>query len=480
MESLKEKTARGIFWGGLSNGVQQLLGVVFGIVLGRLLTPDDYGMIAMICVFSLIATALQNSGFTAALANMKAPRHEDYNSVFWFNIIMGLLLYAVLFVSAPLIAAFYHDDRLVPLCRYAFLGIIASSSGTAQSAYLFKNLMAKQQAKAGITAIIVSGATGLSMAWAGMGYWALASQTLVYISFNSLILWHYSPWRPTLHIDFGPVRRMFRFSCKILATTIITHINVNVLNMLLGLRFSTRDVGYYNQAYQWSSKCTYLVQGMIQQVAQPVLAGLNDEAGRQLKALRYMMRFTSFVSFPLLFGLALVSEEFIVLTITEKWLPSARLLRMLCMSGAVIPMCTLLSNTIISKGRSDIYMWCTLSLGIIQIALIAAIWPLGLHAIVTGYVALNIFWLFVWHHFAGRLTGYTLPMFLRDTVPFALAAAATMCAAAAATAWIRPVPVLLTARIVTAAVIYYAVMRTARVKILDDCMTFITSGLRRR
>ena len=158
-ETLKEKTARGLFWGGMNNGVQQLIGLAVGIVLGRLLSPHDYGMIAMITIFSVVATELQSSGFKTALTNLPHPRHEDYNSVFWFNIVVGAAIYAVLFFSAPLIAAYYHTPELVPLCRYAFLGFVFSSFGLAQSAYLFKNL--------------------LIMAWQGYAYWSIATQTNV-------------------------------------------------------------------------------------------------------------------------------------------------------------------------------------------------------------------------------------------------------------------------------------------------------------
>lgn len=479
MESLREKTEKGMFWGGLNNGVQQLLGLFFGIILGRLLTPSDYGMTAMISIFTLIATALQNSGFTAALANMKSPGHRDYNSVFWFNIIVAISLYVFLFFCAPLIAAFYRTESLIPLCRYAFLAIVLSSFGTAQSAYLFKNLMVKEQAKAGMTAVILSCLTGVTMALMDMAYWSLATQGLVFVGVNMLMQWHYSPWRPSLDVDFGPVKRMFRFSCKILATTILTHINTNVLNILLGRHFSTVETGYYNQAYQWNFKCFSLVQGMVQQVAQPVLAGLNGEDGRQLKVLRKMMRFTAFISFPLLFGFALVAEEFILLTIKEQWLPSARLLQILCIGGAVMPMCTLLSNTIISKGRSGTYMYGTLALGVAQIALMVTIWPLGLRAMVIGHSALNVIWLFVWHRLTARLTGYGLRMFLADTVPFALAAAGVMAATGAATAWIGPLWVMLAARVVVAATLYYAVMRGARVRILADCTDFLLSKIRK-
>ena len=187
MSTLKEKTAQGLLWGGLNSGIQQLVGLAFGIVLGRLLSPSDYGMMAMISIFSLVATALQDSGFRTALTNIEHPKHEDYNSVFWFNIIMASSLYVILFLAAPLIGEYYHTPRVVPLCRYAFLSIVIASFGTAQSAYLFKHLRAKQQAEAGALAVILSSMTGVGMAFAGMAYWSLATQGLVYVGINTLL-----------------------------------------------------------------------------------------------------------------------------------------------------------------------------------------------------------------------------------------------------------------------------------------------------
>ena len=175
MESLKEKTAKGLFWGGMNNGIQQLLGLVFGIILGRLLSPSDYGLIAMITIFSLIATALQNSGFSTALVNEKEPKDSDYNSVFWFNILMGGSIYLILFFSAPLIADYYHEPRLVALCRYAFIGLLFSCSGVAQAAYLYKNLRAKQLAKASITATIISSCLHSDLNAAAMALQRLAA-----------------------------------------------------------------------------------------------------------------------------------------------------------------------------------------------------------------------------------------------------------------------------------------------------------------
>lgn len=477
MESLKEKTAKGLFWGGMNNGVQQLVGMVFGIILARLLSPGDYGMMAVISVFSLVAIAIQNSGFTVALANLKEPRNEDYNSVFWFNIIVGLTMYAVLFFSAPLIAWYYHDTEYIALCRYAFLNILLASLGTAQSAYLFKNLMVEQHAKAGMTAVVVSCLTGAVFAFNGFAYWSLATQGLVFVAVSVGMYWHYSKWRPTFHIDLRPAMGMFRFSCKILATTIVNHVNNNILNMLLGHYFTKHDAGTYNQAYQWNFKCFSLVQNMVSQVAQPVLVDLNGDRGRQMNAFRKMVRFTAFISFPLLFGFALVAQEFIVIAITEKWLESALLLQMLCLSGAVMPICTLLSNMIVSKGRSDIYFYCTLGLLVCQIVLLVLTSRFGIHTMVMGFVAINIIWMFVWHRLTCRLTGYGIVPFLLDTLPFALAAFGVMASVYIATSMVGSIYVRFAARVVLAVVLYYAVMRLARVKMLDECMAFVRGRL---
>jgi O-antigen/teichoic acid export membrane protein len=463
----------------MNNGAMQLIGLVFGIILGRLLSPSDYGLLSMIAVFPLVAIALQNSGFATAIGNMEHPKDSDYNSVFWFNIIVGFSLYLILFFCAPLIAHYYHDDRLIALSRVAFLNIIFSCLGTAQSAYLFKNMMVKQSAKASITAVLISNIIGAVMAWQGFAYWSLSVQSVAYVALNTSLMWHYSHWHPTWHIDFGPVRRMFSFSFKIAATTIATHINNNVLNILLGHYFSAHDTGNYNQAYQWNFKCFSLLQGMLLPITQPTLVNLQNDRERQLNAFRKMVRFASFISFPLLFGLSLVSYEFIVILLTDKWAASAQLLQLLCLCGSVMPLCTLLSNMIISKGKSDIYLYCTIALMLLQIGAMVLCWRHGIHTLVCIYVGLNIAWMFVWFYFARQLSGYRLRHFLQDTLPFALAAAGVMLFTHYVTAVINNLYLLLGARILMAAALYYAVMKIAKVQILEECIGFFKNKLKR-
>lgn len=481
VESLKEKTAKGLFWGGLNNAMMQLIGLAFGIILGRLLSPSDYGMMAMISVFSLIATTLQNSGFTVGLANLDHPKDEDYNSVFFFNIIVGISIYIILFFCAPLIAGYYHEPRLIALCRYAFLGFVFSSFATAQNAWLFKNLKAKQQAKTGIAATLISSTVGVICAFNGLAYWSLATQTNVYILCIALLAWHYSPWRPDFrHISFAPVCRMFPFSVKVMANNIVNHINNNILNILLGHYFTAHDTGNYNQAYQWNSKVWYTLQSMVNQVAQPVLVSLREEKERQIRVLRKLIRFASFLSFPAMLGFGLVAKEFIVLAIGEKWLTSAGYIQILCLSGAVMPIYNILTNMIMSKGRSGTMLTSTIVFAVAQLACMILLWPYGIVTMIVAFTLLNIGWIFVWHGIVWRLTGYHLGMFLKDTLPFALAAFATMALTHYATLPIHNLWLLLLARIGMAAVLYYAVMRMAHVKMLFECQNFILGRLRKK
>jgi len=500
MESLKEKTAKGLFWGGMNNGVQQLLGLAFGIILGRLLDPSDYGMTAMLAVFSVIANELQSSGFKTGLINLREPKHEDYNAVFWFNIVAGVVLYVVLWFAAPLIADYYHEPKLIPLSRYVFLGFVFSSFGMAQSAYLTKQMQIKQIAKCGMTATLTSSLVSVAMAAMGFGYWALATQYLMYIAVNTMLLWHFSKWRPTFlwNVECGmrnentlaadsakkgnlfppytfliPLKRLFPFSFRIMLSAIFTQLNANVMNLLLGHYYGKTNTGHYNQAYQWSSKCFLLVGNMLRQVDQTVLVGLQDERERQLAVLRKMMRFTAFIAFPLLFGLAMVSHEFIVLAIGEKWEFAASLLPLLCLSGAFMPLSTLLTDSVISQHRSDIYLWSTIALGLLQIAMMVSLWRQGIVVMVWAYTLLNIIWVFVWHFFVKRLMGYGLLQFLKDIVPFALAAACVMIITHFATQAISVLWLKLLCRVAIATLLYYAVMRVAGAVILKEVIAFI-------
>ncbi|MBQ7421023.1 MAG: lipopolysaccharide biosynthesis protein [Prevotella sp.] len=471
-KSLKEKTASGLFWAAMNNGMMQLLNVVIGIVLMKLLSPEDYGLVGLLAIFSAIATTLQESGFTSALTNMKRPSANDYNSVFWFSSLMGLLLYAILFFSAPLIAEFYHQEKLVLLSRVCFLGILLSAIGIAPQAYLYKNLIVKEATYLRIGVLSVSGLVGITLAFAGKAYWSLVAQQLTYIALINIGKFFLTPWRPSWSVDFGPVRRMFAFSCKIMVTNIITQVSNNILSVIFGKLLPLRTVGNFTQAYKWNNMASSLVSGTIAQVAQPVFASINDERARQLAVLRKMMRFTAFLSFPVMLGLAIVSREFIML-VSEKWAGCIPLLQILCIGGAFLPLYQPLQNLIVSRGRSDVFMWCNIVQIALQIALILLSSRFGVLIMVGVYTAFNILWLLVWQQIASRIIGLRLPSLQKDTAPFLLAAALASLVATA-TAWkIGSVPASFAVKVVVAAAAYYGIMKLAGAEILRECTDYL-------
>ena len=473
MDNLKEKTAKGLLWGLMNNGSTQLLNLVFGIVLGRLLTPTDYGMVGVLSIFTAIAGNLQSSGFTQALTNMKAPSPRDYNAVFWFNITVSISIYAVLFLCAPLIARFFRQPELVGVSRFVFLGFVISSFGIAHGAYMFKNLMVKEGAVTGFAALLVSGTVGVTLALGGMGYWSLAWQQIAYITVVNIGRYVYTPWHPSFKIDMSPIKRMFGFSVKILFTMILNTLSGNLLVFIFGRMLPMKTVGNFSQANKWNTMAYSFLTGTVAQVAQPVMARIEGDDEREGRVFRKMMRFTAMLSFPAMFCLALVAEEFILVTIHEQWLDSVPLLRLLCVGGAFMPFYTLYQNLAISRGRSDIYLWCNIAQVLVQLAVVIVFARQGVTATVAAYTVSNILFLCVWQYFIHRLTGIRAAAVARDICPFMLAAAAVVCCAWPLSLAVVGALPLLVCRVIVVAVLYSVVMKLARVHIFDECLDYV-------
>lgn len=475
--NLKSATAKGFLWGGMSNAVCQLLNLFFGIYLANILGPDDYGPIGMLAIFSAVAGSLQESGFVAAIANRKEVGHDDYNAVFWFSVFVSLILYAGLYFAAPYIADYFCEPVLVSLSRYSFTGFVVAGFGIAQSAYLFRELKVKEKSVALILSIMVSGSVGVLMAVNGYSYWGIATQGILYVLVRSLCYWYYSPWRPSWRVNFAPLRYLFAFSYRLLVTNLFLRINCNIFSVILGGNgyYTKADVGNYTKANEWNNMGSETVNGMVNGVAQPVLARVADDGERQLHVLRKMVRFTAFIAFPMLLGLSLVSRELILVTITEKWLESARMLQILCLWGAFIPIQSLFTNLLISRGRSRIYMWCTVIQGLLMIVMLFAMRPYGISSMIIAYTILNILWLFVWRYFVNREIKFTLSMFACDTLPYFAVSAATMCATYLLTSSVTNIYALLPLRMVVAAAIYVTVLFLCRSRELRESIDYVKS-----
>ncbi len=475
METLKEKTTKGMFWSALSNGTIQIFGLVIGIFLARLLSIADYGLVGVLSIFTLLAGNLQSSGFTQALINIKQPSFTEYNSVFWFNITAGAVLYGVLFLCAPLIAFFFHQPALTDLSRLLFLCIPISSLGIVPAAYMAKNMMNRETAIINLWALSLSGIVSITMAFNGWAYWSMAWQQLLYISFMTAGRYYYSAWRPSFHIDYRPVKNMFGFSVKILLTNMLNTLSGNILTFVFGRLFSIGHVGNFTQANKWSTMASGFVTGTLGQVAQTVLVAADDEVERERRIFRKMMRFTAFLSFPVMFGLSLVSQEFIVIAIGEKWQASVGLLQVLAIACAFIPFQSMFQNLAISKGRSDIYLWCNVAQLASLLAIIFAFRPLGFYAMIIGYSIFTILWLLVWQQVGKRLIGLRLVDTVRDISPFLLTSVVVMTVTYWTTCSIQHRVLLLLVRVPLAAVLYFAIMHIARIDIMTESIALLKS-----
>ncbi len=473
--TLKEQTVRGLLWGGLSNATMQLLGALFGLALMRLLTPADWGKVAMLGIFAALASTLQESGFTAALCNKKAPTDNDYNSVFWVNLLISGTLYVLLWFMAPYIARFYDDPELTFLARFLFLGFLLSGLGTVQRAYLFGHLMVRETSICNITAMILSNSLGVLLAYNGFAYWGIVAQQVTFVLWVQVLSWYFSSWRPSLRIDLRPAWEMFSFSSKLLLTNVFRNLYDHAFSVLLGKWFGHSQTGIYSTARKWNDMASNVINGMVTGVAQPTLAQVADNTGRYVHVFRKMMRFVCFVCFPTMLGLGIIAREFILLVGGEKWAESGRVLSLLCIYGAFVPITTLYSNLTISRGHSGVNMACTVGQ---CLAVWGGLYILhrmghGMIPMVLFFIVLNILWLAVWQWWAKRLIGMRWRWAALDILPFLGFTVSVL-----AIAWWITLPLtnlwmLMLSRILLAATLYAGIMWVSRARIMREAMGYL-------
>lgn len=470
---LKQRTARGLLWGGIGNGALQLLNLVFGLFLARLLSPSDYGIVGALTIFSATAGLLCESGFILAIVNKRTISDDDYNAVFWFNVVAAIILYTILFLSAPLISRFYNTPEMTDLPRLLFLSFLVGGLGTAPAAYFFRNMMVKQRSQIQIVAILISGIVGVICAYNGLGYWSIAIQTVLYSGLNSLLMWIICPWRPSLSFNGGALRSMLPFSVKQLITSLFTVVNNNVFAVLLGRFYGMRVTGFYTQGNKWTTMGYSTLTGMINSVGQPVFRETADDTERLRNVFRKMLRFTAFISFPAMLGLGIIATELITITITDKWLASVSVMQILCVWGAFMPIGVLYGNLFNSLGRPNIYMWNTIALGCIQIITLLVTYRFGLNIMLIVYTTINILWLLVWQHFANKHIGLRLADVIKDISPYVLLSVVVMATALALTSFIGNAVISLTAKILIAAGLYTLTLRCFNSTVFRESINYL-------
>ena len=471
--TLKEKTAKGLFWSGISNFVQQLIGMSFGIVIARILLPEDYGLVAMLAIFTAIAKMIMDSGFSIALINRKTIVHKDYNAVFWFNILAGIGMYIVLFFIAPLIALFYNQPVLTNLSRILFLSFVLSSAGIAHNAILLKKIQAKQRGIIDIVSVFISGSTGLVLALNGFAFWALAIKQVVETFIAVLLRWYFSKWKPTFHFDFSPLKEMFGFSIKLFITNVFIQISSNLFSAVLGKLYGKVDTGYYAQGSKWAGLGNSVVVETINGIAQPVLVEAKTDIPRQVKIFRKMIRFGAFITFPTLLCLAFASREFVLITIGEKWLDSVIYLQLFCAWGINGYLSSLYIFLLLSHEKSTIYMNLMVSLFISQLIGLLLFSSYGVITMVCVYIGLYLLSTLCLHYFAHKLIGIKIREVIKDMFPYIATTIISLGIAWLLSMGLENIYLKFTVKVLTMIAIYCAILWRANSIIFKESLIYL-------
>ncbi len=416
-ESLKNKTVKGVGWSAVDNFSQYVVTFVVGIVLARLLSPDDYGLIGIVTIFTLVSQALINAGFTSALIRKKDASDDDYNTVFIINFGMSLLLYVIIFIASPVIAEFFNRQELISLVRVTSLGMIIGALALVQQTILTKRIDFKNQTVITLVASIFSGVIGIVMAFLGFGVWALVTQQLSLQAIKTIGLWIVNKWIPELRFSTKSFKELFGFGWKIMVSSVLDTVWKELYQVVVGKFYSPATLGQYTRAKQFSNLFSSNLTGVIQRVTYPVLSNIQDEKERMIVAYRRIIKTTMFITAISMFFLGAISEPLIYCLIGPKWQEAATYLPLICISGSLYPLHAINLNMLQVQGRSDLFLGLEIAKKFIGLLPISVCIFFGVMPMLYVNLLTSVIYYFLNSYYPGKLLGYSSWMQLRDVAP---------------------------------------------------------------
>lgn len=417
--SLKIKTLLGLFWSFSDLVVNQGIQFIIQIFLARLLLPKDFGIIGMITVFIAISNSVVDSGFSNALIREKETSQEDYSTVFYFNLFMSIIMYGVLFLSAPYIGAFFKEPQLLSILRVLSLTLIINSIGITQRTMLIKIIDFKTQTKINVTSSIVSGIVAIIFAYNGYGVWSLVIRTLSMQFIQSLLLCLVNKWMPSLVFRTETFKRLFGFGWKLLVSGIINTLYENLYFLIIGKSFSVLQLGYYTNAIKLRDTASQSITSSVQKVSYPVLSSMQGDDDRLKFSYKKIIKNLVFITFPMMIGLAVVARPLIALLFGYKWIMSIPYFQILCFAGMLFPLHAINLNILQVKGRTDLFLRLEvmkelISMVIIAIVLFLKLGIVGLlwSAVINSYIAY-----FINSYFSSELLSYSTKEQIKDIMP---------------------------------------------------------------
>ena len=478
-ESLKQKTVKGLGWSALDNAARYGMQFVIGIVLARLLSPDDYGLLGLVGIVTVVCTALVNGGFTTALIRKKDATDDDFNTAFICNLAMSLLLFATVFLCAPLIADFFGRVELTALVRVSSSGLIIGALGMVQQTRLTKRIDFKTQTKITIAATALSGIIGIGMALTGFGVWSLVVQQLTSQAVTTVLLYIYNRWMPRLRFSMESFHDLFGFGWKMMLSGVLDSVWKESYQMVVGKVYTPGALGQYTRAKQFSSLFSSNLTAVIQRVTYPVLSNIQDDKQRMVSAYRRIIKVTMFVTAAGMFFLAAVSEPMLYCLIGPQWHEASTYLPLICLNSTLYPLHAINLNMLQVQGRSDLFLGLEIVkklIGLIPLA-VCVFW--GIMPMLYVNLAVGVVAYLLNSYYSGRLIGYSSWMQVKDIAPSCLVATIV----AVSVFFVKYIPVsywvILPLQMVMGAVVFMVLCQLTRTPEYIEMKTMLAPYLRK-
>lgn len=416
-ESLKNKTIKGVGWSAADAFLGQGVTFIVGLVLARLLSPDEYGLIGICLIFTTVLNGIVDSGFSNALIRKKEVTDEDYNTMFITNMAISIVLYALLFISAPFVSDFFHREELTALVRATGLILFFNALSITQVTILTKKIDFKTKTKASLVSAIISGVIGIAMAFMGYGVWSLVAQQISKQLLYTLCLWFLNKWWPKFTFCNDSFKYMWGFGWKLLASGILNNVWNQLYQVVIGRCYTSATLGHYTRANEYASIFSSNLTSIVQRVSFPALAEIQDDKERMVQGYRKVIKITMFVTAVCMISLGAVSEPMIYTLIGTKWHEAATYLPLICISMSLYPLHAINLNILQVLGRSDIFLYLEIIKKIVGllpliIGIFYGIYYMLLASILTGIISL---YLNTWY--TGKTLSYTFVKQIRDIAP---------------------------------------------------------------
>lgn len=427
-DTLRNKTIKGFGWSAIDNVCQYAVTFVIGIILARILSPADYGLIGIVTIFTSICKTVIEAGFGTAIIRKVNVTDDDYNTAFFCNLFLSIVLYLALFFCAPFIADFFHCQELTLLTRISSLSMIVGAFAMVQYTKLTKAIDFRTQTKVSVISTVTSGVCGISMAYCGLGVWALVFQGLIAQCLRTLLLITFNRWMPALRFSMSSFRALFGFGWKMMASWILNSVWGQLYNVVVGKIYSPAVLGQYTRAQGFSQLFSTNLTSVIQRVTYPVLGTIQEDRERLICAYRKIIKESMFISFILMFSLAAVAEPLIICLIGDKWIDAAKFLPLICIATVTTPIDSINLNMLQVQGRSDLFLILEIIKKIIYIAPVLLGIYYGIYPMLYSCILATVLCFFINSYFPGKLLGYTSWKQIKDIAPsFLIAVIIVIC-----------------------------------------------------